>query len=369
MNNEAMTELRIMLERLESRLEQKIDGVERRMDGFEQRFDGLEKKMDHLDKKIDDVESRLEQKIDGVNSQIDGVETKMDKLAHCTALKAAVEVTVEIWCLNAPGGFRELASRPDAHGMIVKAVDAGTTVLAVATAAHVVVECLKSDKNSGNQYFVRCKGAGTGGKQLDLQGVGYVPKRYIFEGAADVGLILLESCDVNVYKTSRAVLTEGGPAPMAFLTGTGAVNVQGCVVQDDAAATGRLLVHATTIGGTSGTPLVDDDGRIIACVHGDSPHRRHANDSDGVDTESKPSSIVYADMFTELFGKDLAVVHAGTDAAKRLALSEDSEIARRLRSGVDDAAKKEAKDLWDLCLHSQISLLHPEAFAIGAGAG
>jgi light-regulated signal transduction histidine kinase (bacteriophytochrome) len=74
------------LDRVESRLEQRIDGVEQRIGRVEQRIGRVEQRIGRVEQRIDEVNAGLSKKIDGVESNLS---KKIDAVAAALAAHRA----------------------------------------------------------------------------------------------------------------------------------------------------------------------------------------------------------------------------------------------------------------------------------------
>ncbi len=186
-----------------------------------------------LSAKVDDLSADMGDLRDGFDDLASTMDTSMGNLAHLTVR----HITVKVYCDD--------ATTPSGRGCLVACGDtcfvltAAQVIAAVATAT----PCIRLELMFASKTV----------PMKDL--MFYIPESYIVDGQCDIGLIRLPTGTFTTLKVADLGCAEIGTR----LTGHGTVFLQGMVVHQDA-TTGRLLVHAISVPGSIGGPMVNDIG-------------------------------------------------------------------------------------------------------------
>ena len=249
---------------------------------------------------------------------------KFDKhVSFIPQQELAREITIEFWKKRRSDGRAEHV----AHGLAFRY----ETDFYILSAAHVFADMMILDEEDFD-VEVRTR---SGHSQRITITDWYIPMQYVQSGAYDVGVARIQA--TLQFDSTKNI--EISPNSGRTVHGKSTFEINGRVV---AVVDDRALIHAPSQAGVSGTPILNDDCRLHAVVHGADKHRCHRHLSGDV------SAHVYVDLLSQ---KRLLRV---CDTRRRL-VSACENLSDEVLGASDTTVKYEETDL-PSCLRNIMDL-------------
>ena len=191
--------------------------------------------------------------------------------------------------------FMDGMSTSAAHGMLLGKDDKYYLL----SAAHVLVD-LRSEQGDCDDFTITLQWNDERKMQFTIGKTSkyFLTKKYVEKGIQDIGLVELHKKDSGVLleKEEVRVATACVGDYLTSNSGPGRRNVYvgGTCLAEEKDTDGRMLVHAVSAPGCSGSALFNNDKELCGFVHGYDKHK-HGRPSFILPAESK--TTVYADLF------------------------------------------------------------------------